>query len=188
MRWMALILAASLAACGGAEQEGPPLPSGEQEDVPPGPTTNPNAAVEGMYTLAEVGAVGAPPAIISTEGECQVEVVQGSLRMEAGRFAFMNETREVCGGTQRGDVVMHSAGGTYEIQGATIRLTSDVGDAFATASGTMDEHNVVLQEMSTTEGAETVNWRFYRRDVQLQPEGGTTGDGMAPPGGDLRGG
>jgi hypothetical protein len=175
-RGFALAAALVLAACGPGDNTAEELPSGEVVGAREGPQRPPVSQVEGVWQLTAVS--GAPlPAPASQDGACRVEVMEGTLRLEAERFAFQNRTREVCDDGSAGEPVMHAAGGTYALQGDAVVLTTDVGAAFAMASGRADETALVLSELSTQAGPETVDWRFERRDAQLVPVPGTTGTG-----------
>jgi len=178
MRAMMLVLAALLAAgCDRGDntaQEAPP--SGEAVGARPGPDRPPEAQTEGMWQLTQVSG-GGLPAAVQHDGDCHVEVIDATLRLEANRFAFQNHTREVCGNTQGlPEPVLHSAGGTYTREGDVLVFTTDVGTAFASARGRADSTTLLLSELATQAGAETISWTFARRDEQLVPVGGTTGE------------
>jgi hypothetical protein len=166
-RWMLLVVAALvLGGCRSGEGEDAPV-SGEARPMRDGPMRPPEAHMEGNYSLAWVGGADLP-AIVSREGACHTEIVDATLRIEAGRFAFQNRVREVCDGVPR-EPVMHAAGGSVEIQGQQVRLRADVGGAFGEARGVADETSIMLQELSTNAGAQAVSWRFDRLGPELVP-------------------
>jgi hypothetical protein len=181
--WMiaaAALVAGACSADGNDRQQ----TTGEELPARTGPARPPEAHAEGMYVLTAINGGGLPGVVQESDG-CRVEVVEGSLRLEAGRFAFQNRTREVCGpapaprppgsaGAAPGEV-MHAAGGVYTVQNGQVRLDTDVGGAFATALGTADSTTITLRELSTEAGTETVTWRFERRDAQSVPLPGSTG-------------
>jgi hypothetical protein len=151
------------------------------EQIPPreGPARPPGAHAEGNYVLTAING-GDLPGVVQEDAGCRVEVVDGTLRLEAGRFAFQNRTREVCGAGAApsqadADAVMHAAGGTYTVQNDRIELHSDFGGAFSHARGTADETTITLRELSTEAGTETVTWQFERRDARTVPVPGSTG-------------
>lgn len=179
-KWMLVAGVLAVAACS-------PQPGGQEqttgEQIPPreGPTRPPATHAEGMYVLTAING-GDLPGVVQEAVDCRVEVVDGTLRLEAGRFAFQNRTREVCGvaagapaAQADADAVMHAAGGTYTVQNDQIELHSDVGGAFSHARGTADETTITLRELSTEAGTETVTWQFERRDARTVPVPGSTG-------------
>ena len=175
VRGFALVAALALAGCGPGDNTAGEQP-GEVVGAREGPQRPPAAQIEGVWQLVQVS--GAPlPAPTGQGSGCPVEVLEGTLRLEAERFAFQNRTREVCDDGSATEPVMHAAGGTYALDGDGVVLTTDVGAAFAHARGRADETALVLTELSTDVGAETVDWRFERRDAQLVPVPGTTGTG-----------
>jgi hypothetical protein len=159
-----------LAACGSE----PDPATGGDVPVREGPARPPEAQAEGMYTLTGIDG-GGLPGVVQQTGDCRVEVLDASLRLEAGRFAFQNRTRETCGAAPAGEPVMHAAGGTYEITDGTVVLQSDVGTAFSRAHGSIDSTSITLRELSTQAGTETVMWLLQRSDAQQTAPGGTTG-------------
>jgi hypothetical protein len=167
--WVLVIAALAAAGCSGGGGEAPV--SGEARPLRDGPTRPPEAHMEGNYFLVFADGSGLP-AIMEQRNGCHVEVLDGSLRVEAGRFAFQNRVREVCGGVP-GDLVMHAAGGTVILDGNQVTLQADVGDAFAEATGVADEQSILIQRMGTDAGVQNVSWRFDRLGPELVPEEGT---------------
>lgn len=175
------LLLSSMIAVGACTADGgdTDTATGEEEPARESPARPPGASNgEGMYVLETING-GGLPGIVEQDASCRVEVVEGSLRLEAGRFAFQNSTREVCGTTQP-EPVIHAAGGSYTIDGNSIVLMTDVGNAFAEARGSIDSTVITLSELSTDAGAEAVTWRFQRDDSQLSPlPGSREGDDAA---------
>jgi hypothetical protein len=168
--WLLLLVAVGLGGCQ-AGGEGDPAPvSGEPRPLRDGPTRPPQAHIEGNYFLAYADGAGLP-AILEQSGGCQTEVVDATLRLEAGRFAFQNRVREVCGGVA-GAPVMHGAGGSYTLQDNAIVLQSEVGGAFGEARGMADETSIMIQQLTANEGTREVSWRFDRLGPELVPDEG----------------
>lgn len=169
--WM-LLVAACVTASGCSRGEGDRAPAtGEALPERTGPMRPPEAHIEGNYVLSTVE--GLPvPATLDRGADCHTELVDATLRLEAGRFAFQNRVREVCGGVPQ-EPVMHAAGGSYIIDGTAVTLQADVGAAFGEARGIADEESLTLQQLSTEAGAQQVNWRFERMGPALVPPGGT---------------
>lgn len=176
-RCLVLVAALAVTACDRGDNTAEEMaPSGEAVGAREGPQRPPEAQAEGMWQLAEVNGLPVPAPVLPQEGECQVEVLDATLRLEANRFAFQNRTREICNGTaEQAEPVLHAAGGTYTREGDVLTFTTDVGAAFASARGRADETDLMLSELSTDAGTEQVSWRFTRRDAQLVPVPGTTG-------------
>jgi hypothetical protein len=138
--------------------------------------------MEGNFHLIYAEGTGLPATLDRRNG-CHTEVIDGTLRIEAGRFAFQNRVREVCGGVAR-EPVIHAAGGSVLIQGNQVTFQSDVGGAFSEATGIADETSILIQQMSTDAGPQNINWRFDRLGPELVPEEGLedrtpAGDGPA---------
>lgn len=162
----------ALAACSGTGAEQDDANLGGEQPAREGPTRPPAAQAEGVWTLGSVA--GAPmPAMLDGGGACRIEVVDGSIRLEAGRFAFQNRTREVCGETAS-EPVLHAAGGSYSIDDTNVTLRTDVGEAFRTAAGTITDETLVFEQLSAESGAQPVSWRFHRESSQLVPLPGTS--------------
>jgi hypothetical protein len=180
--WLLLIAAISLGGCRGGDGGEAPV-SGETRPLRDGPTRPPEAHMEGNYHLEYADGTGLP-AILERANGCHTEVIDGTLRIEGGRFAFQNRVREVCGGVAR-EPVIHAAGGQVIIQGNQVRLEADVGGAFIEATGIADETSILIQQMTSTAGPQNVSWRFDRLGPELVPEEGMedrtpAGDGPAP--------
>jgi hypothetical protein len=170
-RWLLLALAGlALPGCSRGEGERAPA-SGEARPERTGPLRPPEAHIEGNYVLTTVAGVTVP-ATLDQGADCRTEIVDATLRLEAGRFAFQNRVREVCGGVAQ-EPVLHAAGGSFSLDGSTIVLDADVGGAFAQASGVADEASFTIRQLSTADGAETVDWRFERLGPELVPPAGT---------------
>lgn len=167
--WVLLIAALAVGGCSGPGGDDAPV-SGEARPLRDGPLRPPEAHMEGNYFLATVDGSGVP-AILDRANGCHTEVVDGSLRVEAGRFAFQNRVREVCDGVPA-EPVIHAAGGTVLIQGNQVTLEADVGGAFAQATGIADEESILIQQLSTDAGVENISWRFDRLGPELVPEEG----------------
>jgi hypothetical protein len=166
-----VLLAAVLVAGGCSGPGGGEAPvSGEARPLRDGPLRPPEAHMEGNYFLVYADGTGLP-AIVEQANGCHTEVVDATLRIEAGRFAFQNRVREVCGGVPR-ELVMHAAGGAVIIDGNQVTLESQTGGAFARATGIADEQSILLQEMSTDAGPRALSWRFDRLGPELVPEEG----------------
>ncbi|CAN5895862.1 hypothetical protein BH23GEM9_BH23GEM9_31080 [soil metagenome] len=145
--WMLLTAAViTLGGCSRGEGDRAPV-SGEAMPERTGPMRPPEAHIEGNYVLATV-AGATVPAAIDTGADCTTELVDGTLRLEAGRFAFQNRVREVCGNVAQQPVV-HAAGGSFTIDGNTIVMESDLGGAFGRATGVADETSITIQNLST---------------------------------------
>jgi hypothetical protein len=166
-----LALAMPLAACT-PDPDGQHPVSGEAVPAQAGPERPPEAHMEGQYALAAVEGQTLP-ATIERDERCRTEIVDGALRVEAGRFAFQNRVREVCGPLEPAEPAMHAAGGTVMIDGDRVVLEADVGQAFSRAEGVADESSITLRRLSTQEGSITVNWRFERHGAQSVPVSGT---------------
>lgn len=161
----------TLAACAPDPDQQHPV-SGEAVPAEPGPMRPPEAHMEGQYALTAVD--GAPvPAVIATDERCHTEIVDASLRVEAGRFAFQNRVREVCNGVASPDPVIHAAGGSVAIDGTRVVLESDLGQAFSRADGVADETSITLRQLATDTGRLAINWRFERHGPQSVPFPGT---------------
>jgi hypothetical protein len=167
-----LIVTAALMMPGCSRGEGDRAPvSGEAQPDRTGPMRPPEAHIEGNFVLTTVDGLTVPAAL--DEGaDCRTELVDATLRLEAGRFAFQNRVREVCGGIAQ-EPVLHAAGGSYIIDGTAVTLRSDVGGAFAEARGIADETSLTLQRLSVDAGAQNVSWRFERLGPELVPPAGT---------------
>jgi hypothetical protein len=153
--------------------------SGEAVPARPGPTRPPGAHMEGNYVLTGVNGAGLP-AVLDQDERCHTEVVDASLRVEAGRFAFQNRVREVCPPQGPGELVMHAGGGTVTLDGDQVVLVSDVGQAFSEARGTADETGITIRQLSTDAGAVSVTWRFERRGPELVPVPGAEDRATGP--------
>lgn len=176
------ILMAGMAALGACTADGGDTDAvGEEEPAREAPVRSAETdAGEGMYVLTSIDG-SELPGVVQQDGECRVEVVEASLTMQAGRFAFQNRTREVCGATQS-EPVLHAAGGSYVIEDGAIVLTTDVGSAFGEARGTIAETVMTITALATDAGSEAVSWRLERDDSQAvslpgsrDGEDGTTG-------------
>jgi hypothetical protein len=168
--WLMIMVAVlALAGCRPDEDQQHEV-SGEAVPARSGPTRPPEAHMEGNYALAAVNGAGLP-AVLEQDERCRTEVVDAALRIEAGRFAFQNSVREVCGGMPR-EPVIHAAGGQVVIQGNQVTLRADVGGAFTEATGIADETSIMIQQMSSQAGPQPVNWRFDRLGPELVPEEG----------------
>jgi hypothetical protein len=168
--WLLLLVALVMGGCGtGGEGEQAPV-SGEARPARDGPTRPPQAHIEGNYFLVYADGAGLP-AVLEQRGNCQTEIVDATLRLEAGRFAFQNRVREVCGGVAR-EPVTHAAGGSYTLEDNQVILHADVGGAFGEARGAADETSVMIQQLSTDGGPRTVAWRFDRLGPELVPDEG----------------
>lgn len=161
------ILMAGMVALGACTADGGDTDSvGEEDPAREAPVRSPETdAGAGMYVLTSVNG-GGLPGVVQQDGECRVEVLEAALTLQAGRFAFQNETREVCGTTQPEEPVMHAAGGSYVIENGAIVLTTDVGSAFGAARGTIAETVLTINELSTDAGTETITWQLERDDAQ----------------------
>lgn len=179
--WMLILMATlSLGACRTEADERAPV-SGEARPDRTGPMRPPEAHIEGNYVLTTVDGTIVPATLDAQPGaQCRTEIVDATLRLEAGRFAFQNRVREVCGSLVR-EPVVHAAGGSYAIDGTSITLQADVGGAFAQATGTADETSLTLQQLTSDEGAETVSWRFERLGPELVPQEGADDRTDQPP-------
>jgi hypothetical protein len=171
--WRILAAALIVAACSPDTAERDDV-SGEAVPARPGPTRPPEAHMEGQYSLATVDG-GGLPAVLEQDASCRTEVVDASLRVEAGRFAFQNRVREVCGPGPPAEPVMHASGGTVTLDGRTVVLVADVGEAFREARGVADETGITIRELATETGAVSVDWRFERRGPQSVPIPGDRG-------------
>jgi hypothetical protein len=167
--WLLLLAALTLAGCRGGDGGEAPV-SGEARPLRDGPTRPPEAHLEGNFHLVYADGSGLPAVVERTSG-CHTEVIDGTLRIEAGRFAFQNRVREVCGGVPR-EPVIHAAGGQVTIQGNQVTLHADVGGAFLEATGIADDTSIMIQQMSSQAGPQTMNWRFDRLGPELVPEEG----------------
>jgi hypothetical protein len=179
--WMLLVIAATaLGACRPEADERAPV-SGEARPDRTGPMRPPEAHIEGNYVLTTVGGTTVPAPLDQAPGaECRTEIIDATLRLEAGRFAFQNRVREVCGTVAR-EPVIHAAGGSYTINGTAITLQADVGGAFAQAQGTADETSLTLQQLTSDAGAQSVAWRFQRLGPELVPMEGADDRTDQPP-------
>jgi hypothetical protein len=169
--------ALTLSACSRGEGDRAPV-SGEAQPERTGPMRPPDAHIEGNYVLSSVDGMMVP-ATLDQGADCQTELVDATLRLEAGRFAFQNRVREVCGGVAQ-EPVMHAAGGSYVIDGTVLTLESDVGGAFGAATGVADSASLTLQQLTVDAGSQNVSWRFERQGPALVPPGGTM-QGQSPP-------
>lgn len=168
--WTLLVACMLALACsGGAGDEH--AVSGEARGQRDGPTRPPGAHAEGNYVLISADG-GGLPAVVQQSGQCRTEIVDAVLRVEAGRFAFQNRVREVCGPGTPADPVLHAAGGTVTLDGNNVVLHADVGQAFAEAQGIADETTITLRQLSTDAGPVHVNWVFERGGPELVPPGG----------------
>jgi hypothetical protein len=177
-----LLLAGALAlgACsGGAGDEH--AVSGEARGQRDGPTRPPGAHMEGNYVLVAANGAGLP-SVLQRDGQCRTELVDAVLRVEAGRFAFQNRVREVCGAGAPAEPVMHAAGGTVTLDGSNVGLHADVGQAFAEARGIADETTITIRQLSTDAGPVHVEWIFERGGPELVSPGGVEDRTTAPPG------
>jgi hypothetical protein len=170
--WLLLIAPLMIGACSSDEGEYAPV-SGEARPARDGPTRPPQAHIEGNYSLVYADGDGLP-AILEQTATCHTEVVDATLRIEAGRFAFQNRVREVCSGIAR-EPVMHAAGGTIVIAGNEVVLHADVGDAFTEARGVADEESIMIQQLASDGGVVSLAWRFDRLGPELVPLEGTGG-------------
>lgn len=172
--WMLLLLlTASLGACRPSADERAPV-SGEARPDRTGPMRPPEAHIEGNYVLTTVGGATVPAVLEGAAGQasgCRTEIVDATLRLEAGRFAFQNRVREVCPDGAR-EPVTHAAGGRFSIDGSTVVLQADVGGAFGEARGTADETSLTLQQLTSDAGAQQVAWHFQRLGPELVPQEG----------------
>jgi hypothetical protein len=167
--YLLLIAALAVGGCSGGDGGEAPV-SGEARPLRDGPLRPPEAHMEGNFFLVYAEGTGLP-AVIGRANGCHTEIIDGTLRVEAGRFAFQNRVREVCGGVPR-EPVTHAAGGAVTIQGNQVTLDADVGGAFAQATGIADEESILIQQMTTRAGVENISWRFDRLGPELVPEEG----------------
>jgi hypothetical protein len=176
--WIVLTVAVvTLGGCSRGEGDRAPV-SGEALPERTGPMRPPEAHIEGNYVLGTVD--GLPvPATLDQGADCQTELVDATLRLEAGRFAFQNRLREVCGGVAQ-EPVMHAAGGSYTINGSLVVLQADLGGAFTEARGVADETTLTLQQLIAETDEQAVSWRFERLGPELVAPGGTM-QGQSPP-------
>jgi hypothetical protein len=181
-RWMMLLLAsAALGACSPDADERAPV-SGEARPDRAGPMRPPEAHIEGNYVLTTVGGVTVPAALEPAQGaECHDEIVDATLRLEAGRFAFQNRVREVCGNVAR-EPVTHAAGGTFTLDGDAISLNADLGGAFSTARASADSISLTIHSLTGDGTTRNVSWIFQRLGPELVPlEGATDRTDQPPP-------
>lgn len=174
------ILMAGMVALGACTADGGDTDAvGEEEPAREAPVRSAETdAGEGYYVLTSLNGNDLP-GVVQQDGECRVEVIEAALTLQAGRFAFQNETREVCGATPA-EPVMHAAGGSYVIEDGAIVLTTDVGGAFGGARGTIAERILTINELSTDAGTETVTWQLERDDAQsVSLPGSREGDDAA---------
>jgi hypothetical protein len=175
--WIMLATVVTLAAGGCAPDPDQQHPvSGEPVPAEPGPMRPPEAHMEGQYVLISIDGAP-PPVVIGQAGPCHTEIVDASLVVEAGRFAFQNRVREVCDGVAQADLIAHAAGGSVAIDGTRVVLESELGQAFSRADGVADEAGITLQQLATDAGQVAVSWRFERHGPQSVPLPGTTGPG-----------
>jgi hypothetical protein len=156
--------------------------SGEAVPARSGPERPPEAHMEGQYVLTTAGGA-ALPAVLEDRPPCHTEILDAALRVEAGRFAFQNRVREVCESAAPGapaEPVTHAAGGSVSLDGSTVVLVSDVGQAFSEARGEADETGITIQQLTTDAGSIAVNWRFERDGPQLVPVPGSEDRGTGP--------
>jgi hypothetical protein len=179
--WMLLLLAAAtVGSCRPEPDERAPV-SGEPRPDRTGPMRPPGAHIEGNYVLTTVSGTTVPAVLGATSNtECHEEIIDATLRLEAGRFAFQNRVREVCGTTAR-EPVVHAAGGSYSLDGDSIILEADLGGAFTRARATAGETQLVFHELSSDGATRTVSWLFQRLGPELVPQEGATDRTDQPP-------
>jgi hypothetical protein len=156
--------------------------SGEAVPARTGPERPPEAQMEGQYVLVSVNGA-ALPAVLEDDPPCRTEIVDAALRIDAGRFAFQNRVREVCTPAAPGaptEPVMHAGGGSVVLDGRSVTLLTDAGQAFSEARGQADETGITIQQLMTDAGAVTVNWRFERDGPQSVPVPGSEDRATGP--------
>jgi hypothetical protein len=156
--------------------------SGEAVPARTGPERPPEAHMEGQYVMTTANGA-ALPAVLEDDPPCRTEIVDAALRIEAGRFAFQNRVREVCTPAAPGaavEPVMHAGGGTVLLDGRSVTLVAEVGQAFREARGQADETGITIHQLMADAGAVTVNWRFERDGPQSVPVPGSEDRATGP--------
>lgn len=126
------------------------------------PPAESEASLRATYQLASVEGESLPVTI--GEGpECDLQLVNGDLRIDDNlEFVLRTTVHHVCGGERAGEE-LHTAQGSVARDGPGLRFEAHYESLFATARGRRLVDGTILIDRLETEGeSHEVEWRFLR--------------------------
>lgn len=142
----------------------------DESDAAPGgsvsggdePPVGSEVSLRAVYQLASVEGESLPVTI--GEGpECDLQLVNGDLRIDDNLgFVLRTTVHHVCGG-ERAAEELHTAEGSVARDGVELRFEAHYESLFATARGRrLVDGNILIDRLETEGESHAVEWRFLR--------------------------